>query len=94
MGLSLAVWVVGGVLALAFGIWAGLGYPGLYDRYDPGPSRGQRADTWLNRWIFGGPRPRRFSTKHLIVPPSGERRAGGEPSTDSEQEERPAPRHE
>lgn len=22
------------VLALAFGIWAGLGYPGLYDRYE------------------------------------------------------------
>jgi len=22
------------LLALAFGIWAGLGYPGLYDKYD------------------------------------------------------------
>lgn len=27
--------VAGMVLALAFGIWAGLGYPGLYDRYEP-----------------------------------------------------------
>ncbi len=22
------------VLALAFGVWAGLGYPGLYDKYE------------------------------------------------------------
>lgn len=22
------------ILALAFGLWAGLGYPGLYDRYE------------------------------------------------------------
>lgn len=26
--------IVGGVLAFAFGIWIGLGYPGLYGKYD------------------------------------------------------------
>ncbi|MFQ5678083.1 MAG: hypothetical protein ACE5HP_01330 [Gemmatimonadota bacterium] len=31
---------VGMVLALGFGIWAGLGYPGLYGRYE---STGKRA---------------------------------------------------
>jgi len=25
--------IAGGVLAFALGIWIGLGYPGLYDRY-------------------------------------------------------------
>lgn len=23
------------ILALGYGVWAGLGYPGLYDRYEP-----------------------------------------------------------
>lgn len=26
--------IVGGVLAFALGIWIGLGYPGLYERYE------------------------------------------------------------
>lgn len=26
--------LVGGVLAFALGVWIGLGYPGLYDRYE------------------------------------------------------------
>lgn len=26
--------IAGGVLALALGIWIGLGYPGLYDKYE------------------------------------------------------------
>lgn len=94
MTLGLLLWIVGGLLALGFGIWAGLGYPGLYDRYDPRPSRRERMGTWMNRWIYGGPRPRRFSTKNLIVPkPGGKPRAGREPASEPEWEERPgAPR--
>ena len=95
MTLSLAVWIVGGILALAFGIWAGLGYPGLYDRYGPGPSRRERMGTWMNRWIYGGPRPRRFSTKNLIVPKPREEARGGDESVDrTEREERPSVRDE
>lgn len=68
--MSLVLWIVGGVLALAFGIWAGLGYPGLLDRYGPGPSRSRRMGTWLNWLMEREPRarPRRFSVQHLIVP--------------------------
>ncbi len=91
MTVSVVWWVVGGILALAFGIWAGLGYPGWYGRYDPGPSRRQRMGTWLNRWVFGGPRPRQFSTSHLVPPrlrPKEEARDGEDRETsDSENEE-------
>lgn len=91
MALSLIFWIVGGLLAFAFGIWAGLGYPGRYNRADPGgPSRGDRMGTWMNRWIFGGPRARRFSTKHLIVPRRKERRRGDEEPEGSGLEERRA----
>jgi hypothetical protein len=33
-GTLLALLLVGVGLAFAFGLWAGLGYPGLYDRYE------------------------------------------------------------
>lgn len=33
-GTILTLLTVPMVLALAFGLWAGLGYPGLYDRYE------------------------------------------------------------
>jgi hypothetical protein len=93
MVLSFIYWIVGGLLAFAFGIWAGLGYPGRYKREDPGgPSREGRMGTWMNKWIFGGPRPRRFSTKHLIIPGKAKNRREGrgvEP-TASDLEERPA----
>lgn len=94
MALSVIYWILGGVLAFAFGIWAGLGYPGWYKREEPGgPSRQDRMGTWMNRWIFGGPRPRRFSTKHLIVPGKAKDRREGRDAaepTASELEERPA----
>ena len=94
MELSLLYWIIGGILAFAFGIWAGLGYPGWYKREDPGgPSRETRMGTWMNRWIYGGPRPRRFSTKHLIAPGGKKKRRetseAGE-STASDREDRPA----
>lgn len=85
--LSPILWIVGAVLAFALGLWAGLGYPGWYDRRDhTGPPREARRSTWLNRWIFGGPRPRRFSTKHLIVPRSAGRSPDGRGSGESERE--------
>jgi hypothetical protein len=88
-------WIVGALLAFAFGLWAGLGYPGWYDRRDTGgPTREARMDTWLNRWIFGGPRPRRFSTKHLIVPRGTGRARNEHGSEESEPEERATSGHE
>jgi hypothetical protein len=80
------VWIVGGAVAFAFGIWAGLGYPGWYDKYDPGPPRARRMNTWLNRWFLGGPRPRRFTTAHLVRPPSRPRsglRVAGDPPAEA-----------
>lgn len=95
MTLGVVSWIVGALLAFAFGLWAGLGYPGWYDRRDPGgPPRQARMNTWLNRWIFGGPRPRRFSTKHLIVPRDAGRSRDERSSAESELEERPASGHE
>jgi hypothetical protein len=42
-------------LAFAFGIWAGLGYPGLYDKYDrTGRAPRESPLGWLRR---GGRRP-------------------------------------
>lgn len=66
--MSLLFWIVGGVLALGFGIWAGLGYPGLLDRYRP--SRSRRMGTWLN-WLMerdSPRRPRRFHIDRPVVP--------------------------
>lgn len=47
--------LITGILAFAFGIWAGLGYPGLYDKYDR-TGRAPRGSPlkWLLR---GGRRP-------------------------------------
>jgi hypothetical protein len=43
-------------LAFAFGIWAGLGYPGLYDKYErTGRAPREAPLKWL---IRGGRRPR------------------------------------
>lgn len=40
------------VLALAYGIWVGLGYPGLYDRYEKS-GRAPRKTPWqmLVDWV-------------------------------------------
>lgn len=34
--------ILAGALALALGVWIGLGYPGLYDRYDDTGTRAPR----------------------------------------------------
>jgi hypothetical protein len=49
------------VLALAFGIWVGLGYPGLYGKYDSPhhPSHRSPADIfsdWVVRILDGRPK--------------------------------------
>jgi hypothetical protein len=47
--------LVTGILAFAFGIWAGLGYPGLYDKYErTGRAPRESPLRWLVR---GGRRP-------------------------------------
>ena len=44
---SLLAWLVAGmILALAFGIWAGLVYPGLYGKYESTGARARRR-TWF-----------------------------------------------
>ena len=50
----LAIIVVSGILALGFGIWAGLGYPGLYDKYEK-TGRVSRSSPFemMIDWIFG-----------------------------------------
>lgn len=53
----LTLLIVAGILALAVGVWIGLGYPGLYDRYDDTGARAPRQApirTLLAR--FGGTR--------------------------------------
>lgn len=47
--------LITGILAFGFGIWAGLGYPGLYDKYDrTGRAPRESPLKWLLR---GGRRP-------------------------------------
>lgn len=50
--LTLVVLVVPLVLAFGYGIWVGLGYPGLYDRYEK-TGRTPRKTPWqmLVDWI-------------------------------------------
>lgn len=50
----LGIIVVSGILALGFGIWAGLGYPGLYQKYEK-TGRVSRTSPFemLVDWIFG-----------------------------------------
>jgi len=48
------------ILAFAFGIWAGLGYPGVYDKYEstgkvPRELPFKRLLAWFSRLMGGGP---------------------------------------
>ncbi|UCF21177.1 MAG: hypothetical protein JSU87_07260 [Gemmatimonadota bacterium] len=75
--------IAGAVLALALGIWIGLGMPGA--RRTP-PKREWRSTdrlkaTWINRMFFRMDRPaRRFDVGRLIVP--GEAEGKGGPGSD------------
>ena len=52
--LLLTIILVSGSLAFAFGIWAGLGYPGLYDKYErTGRVSRDSPFQMLIEWIFG-----------------------------------------
>ena len=64
---------LGGLLALAFGIWVGLGSPGLYDRHEP-TGRAPRESPW--RWLLGG-RQRARSSRFDAVMRDAEGRRGG-----------------
>lgn len=56
-GTLLMILLVPAVLAFAFGVWAGLGYPGLYDKYErTGRAPRESPLSWLLR---GGRRPLR-----------------------------------
>jgi len=50
----LGIIVVSGILAFGFGIWAGLGYPGLYEKYEK-TGRVSRTSPFemLVDWLFG-----------------------------------------
>jgi hypothetical protein len=65
--------IAGAILALAVGIWVGLGMPGLRQR--PQSREWRSADrlraTWINRMFFRMDGPsRRFDAGRLIVPKS------------------------
>jgi hypothetical protein len=46
--------IAGGVLALALGIWIGLGYPGLYEKYEStGKVPRMSPFEMLADWIYG-----------------------------------------
>lgn len=56
-GTFLLILLIPALLAFAFGIWAGLGYPGLYDKYErTGRAPRESPLSWLLR---GGRRPLR-----------------------------------
>ena len=66
-GLQLILVVAGGfvaLLALAFGIWVGLGSPGLYDKYEQ-TGRAPRASPW--RWLLGGRQRARSSRFDAVL---------------------------
>lgn len=63
------------VLAFAFGVWAGLGYPGLYDKYErTGKAPRESPLRWLLR---GGRRPLTSETGRSEE--EGEEEEKGEP---------------
>lgn len=82
MDVELVLKLIGAVLTFAFGIWIGLGMPGLHRRSTTQPSSWRAADrlgrTWINRLFFrmDSP-PRRFDTGRLVVP-----KGGGSPGSD------------
>ena len=65
--LQLILILAGGLLALlalAFGIWIGLGSPGLYGKYEQ-TGRAPRESPW--RWLLGGRRRARSSRFDAVV---------------------------
>ncbi|WP_419167461.1 hypothetical protein [Candidatus Palauibacter sp.] len=65
--LQLILIIVGGLvalLALAFGIWIGLGSPGLYGRYEQTGSA-PRESPW--RWLLAGRRRARSSRFDAVL---------------------------
>lgn len=86
MDVILVLKLAGAVLALAAGIWIGLGMPG--HKSDPPPSRGRPIDrlnaTWMNRMFFKmSARPRRFDVGRLAAPPG----AGQKKNADAAEDE-------
>lgn len=67
-GVLLILLAIPAIIAFAFGIWAGLGYPGLYDRYASGGKAPREAPyKRLLRWLGigrGGPPPSRRTPGH------------------------------
>lgn len=60
----LVLLIVAGVIALALGVWIGLGYPGLYDRYeDTGARAPRKAPIAMLLERFGGSRRRRDGSR-------------------------------
>ena len=55
---------IGALLAFAFGIWVGLGSPGLYDRHQA-TGRAPRESPW--RWLLGGRRRARSSRFDAVL---------------------------
>ncbi|MGH7540466.1 MAG: hypothetical protein ACRELC_05665, partial [Gemmatimonadota bacterium] len=54
-GTLLVILLIPMALALAFGIWAGLGYPGRFDKYEATGRAPRNRSPW---WAFGPGRRR------------------------------------
>lgn len=60
----LVLLIVSGVIALAVGVWIGLGYPGLYDRYeDTGSKAPRKAPITMLLERFGSSKRRRDGSR-------------------------------
>lgn len=60
----LTLLIVAGVVALVLGVWIGLGYPGLYDRYqDTGAKAPRKAPIAILLERFGRSRRRRDGSR-------------------------------
>ena len=76
-GTLLLILLVPAVLAFAFGIWVGLGYPGMIDKYErTGRAPRQSPLSWLVR---GGRRPLRSELHEETEDEAEESREGVRP---------------
>ena len=79
--------IAGAVLALAAGVWIGLGMPGLKD--EPRPSHGRPINrlnaTWMNRMFFKmSARTRRLDAGRLVAPGRDGRKSAQEEEADED----------
>ncbi|MCY3698223.1 MAG: hypothetical protein OXH46_01115 [Gemmatimonadetes bacterium] len=80
---------LGALLALAFGIWVGLGSPGLYDKHAP-TGRAPRESPW--RWLLGGRQRARSSRFDAVMREAEVEEGEDERGDEGEEPERYSPK--